>query len=227
VSLPEGLLVNLGSGERTGARWINVDGSWQAWLAGRPPLARLASWVTGRPVGTWPRTMLCRDVRRRLPFRTESVAAVFSSHLVEHLRYDDARRLMDEARRVLVSGGVCRVIVPDLADMVRAYLEDAARPAAGKAEPSGNALMDRMALGRRGERPAPMALRWYRRLTDFDSHKWMYDAESLLDLFRQSGFAEPRVRGPHDSAIPAALLAEVERPERLEKGAGVCVEALK
>jgi hypothetical protein len=155
------------------------------------------------------------------------VAAVFSSHLVEHLRYDEAHRLMDEARRVLAPGGVCRVIVPDLTAMVRAYLEDAARPAAGKAEPSANALMDRLALGRRGTPPAPLALRWYRRLTDYDSHKWMYDAESLLDLFRLSGFAEPRVRGPLDSAIPSALLAEVERPERLDRGAGVCVEALR
>jgi hypothetical protein len=87
--------------------------------------------------------------------------------------------------------------------------------------------MDRLALGRRGERPAPMALRWYRRLTDFDSHKWMYDAESLVHLFRQSGFDDPAVRPLLDSAIPKALLAQVERPERLDNGAGVCVEAVK
>jgi hypothetical protein len=37
----------------------------------------------------------------------------------------------------------------------------------------------------------------------------------------------PSVRGYLDSAMDASRLAQVERPDRLEDGAGVCVEAIR
>ena len=69
----------------------------------------------------------------------------------------------------------------------------------------------------------PLAL--YRRATDFDAHKWMYDAAGLVRLFRDAGFERPEIRDHLASAIDEARLAEVEQADRVVAGAGVCVEA--
>jgi hypothetical protein len=70
-------------------------------------------------------------------------------------------------------------------------------------------------------------LSWYRRLTDLDHHKWMYDGEGLLALMSEAGFDRPGLRGFLDSDLPADRLAPVERADRLLDGAGVCAEARK
>jgi len=53
----------------------------------------------------------------------------------------------------------------------------------------------------------------------------MYDAEGLIHLFREAGFANPAPRAYLDSAIPASALSVVEHADRIQDGAGVCVEA--
>jgi len=66
---------------------------------------------------------------------------------------------------------------------------------------------------------------WYRRWSDFDSHKWMYDEEGLLSAFREAGFPAPRPRDYLESDIPKELLTRVEQADRVQNGAGLCVEA--
>ena len=40
--LPNGLWLSVGSGDAAPRGWVNIDGSWQAWFASRPLLARTA-----------------------------------------------------------------------------------------------------------------------------------------------------------------------------------------
>lgn len=49
----------------------------------------------------------------QLPFETGSFTYIFSEHFFEHLFFDDALKLFRECARVLVTGGVMRVSVPD------------------------------------------------------------------------------------------------------------------
>jgi hypothetical protein len=79
------------------------------------------------------------------------------------------------------------------------------------AEPNGS--------GARG----PLA--WYRRRTQFDAHKWLYDAASLCVLFEEAGFRDPTARRYLESRIPADVLSRVEERARIDDGAGVVVEA--
>jgi len=67
------------------------------------------------------------DVRRPLPFPDAAFDAVYHSHLLEHLTPEEGRRFLDECRRILLPGGVLRVVVPDFSDLVDEYL--ALRPA--------------------------------------------------------------------------------------------------
>ncbi len=50
--------------------------------------------------------------------------AVYHSHLLEHLRADEARAFLGECWRVLKPGGVLRIAVPDLEGIARAYLTE-------------------------------------------------------------------------------------------------------
>jgi hypothetical protein len=218
--LPEGLWVNVGSGPSAPAGWLSIDGSWQAWLAGRPAAASLARLLTGRDVGHWPAGILCRDVRRGLALDAASAAVVFSSHLIEHLHRNEARTLLRDAHRALQPGGVCRVVTPDLRGLVDAYVRD-------RDDTSGAAdrLQDALLLHPAAVARTNVLLGWYRRATAFDHHKWVYDGASLCELFREAGFASPRARAYLDSDIPRDRLAQVEQADRVCDGAGICVEA--
>jgi SAM-dependent methyltransferase len=223
--VPEGPWLNIGCGSDHATGWVNIDASWQAWLARRPALARLAGFLTARQVGHWPRDVVYRDVRRGLGYSPATVAVVFSSHFIEHLHRDEALGFLREAHRVLKPEGVCRVVVPDVAAIVQWYLAHRMEPRGLDEKPSSDVLMEMLSV-RPDARPRGHGpLGWYRRWTDFDSHKWMYDAEGLTYLFRQAGFTDPGSRAYLDSVIPTSALAAVEHADRVQDGAGTCVEA--
>jgi predicted SAM-dependent methyltransferase len=97
VRSPHGAYLNVGCGASFSAEWTNLD------LHPR-------------------RHVLAHDVRDPLPFPDESFDAVYTSHLLEHLEPEVGLRLVEEMNRVLVFGGVIRVVVPDLEDICREYL---------------------------------------------------------------------------------------------------------
>lgn len=224
AAVPDGPMLNVGSGPSVGAAWINLDGSWQARLAGRPWLARVISAITGVEVGHWPQAVRYRNIKRGLGYAEGTVAVVYASHLVEHLYRDEALAFLREARTVLEPGGVCRIVVPDVAAIVRWYLENQREPAARKQQPSSDLLMGMMHLRSaraRGRGIAGVVRRW----TDLHEHKWMYDQEGLIALMTEAGFAGAQPREFLDSAIDRDRLAQVEREDRVCNGAGICVEA--
>jgi SAM-dependent methyltransferase len=91
--------LNIGCGGRYHKHWINLD---------------LAS--SSEHVIAW-------DLRRPIPLPDASVPFVYSSHMLEHLRPEDAETLMRDVYRVLAPNGIARIVVPDLAKLARWYLE--------------------------------------------------------------------------------------------------------
>ncbi len=69
------------------------------------------------------RQVVGHDLRDSLPWRDGTFDAVYSSHVLEHLTEDVGRRQLTEQFRVLKSGGVCRVVVPDLEGLCLEYLK--------------------------------------------------------------------------------------------------------
>lgn len=92
-------LLNIGCGALVHPEWINLD-------------------VTSSLPG-----VIRHDIRKGLPFEDASIDACYSSHMVEHLRREDAVRLLTECRRVLKPGGVVRIVVPDLEAITLGYLD--------------------------------------------------------------------------------------------------------
>ena len=92
-------LLNLGCGTRIHPEWINVD-------------------FISRGSG-----VIEHDLRKGLPFESEEFDAAYHSHLLERLSKNEGKHLIQECYRVLKSGGVLRVAVPDLENIVREYLK--------------------------------------------------------------------------------------------------------
>lgn len=72
------------------------------------------------------------DIRKGIPFPDNSFDAIYSSHMIEHLRPQEAEFLLKEAARVAKPGGVVRIVTPDLERMVRDYLDALDRAANGE-----------------------------------------------------------------------------------------------
>lgn len=224
--------VHLGCGLITPAGWINVDASWNARLAKYPFVRKVLKAFHVLPGGKldipWSANVLTHDVRRPLPFQDNSLSAIYASHLLEHLYLEEAKRLLRECFRVLLPGGFLRVVVPDLRAVVLEYVgETPFAESSGKMD--GHSPADRMNRRLHLRDPEPPAgnllYRIYQSVTDFHSHKWMYDAHSLKVYFEWGGFEEVREMQLHQSRI--AGIEVVEEPSRILNGQGTCIEGSK
>lgn len=224
--------LHLGCGLVQPEGWINLDGSWNAWLAKRPVLRGIAGAMRLVPRSqldiAWGRDTLVHDVRKPLPFADGSIAVIYSSHLLEHLYLDEAKRLLSECQRVLAPEGVLRIVVPDLRAIVEEYLGgdplDPLPPHETFASPAD--LMNKRLLLRSEHAPAGRGLyRLYSATMDFHAHKWMYDSGSLIAHFRAAGFEDVARREFHDSRIDG--IASIEQASRVLDGRGLCIEGVK
>ena len=91
--------LNLGCGNRFHPDWINVD-----------------LYSTNDNV-------ISADITEGVPFQDGLFKFVYSSHLIEHLNVESAKKLLQECFRVLETDGIIRVVAPDLEKIVRIYLE--------------------------------------------------------------------------------------------------------
>jgi predicted SAM-dependent methyltransferase len=210
MALPNGVkAVNIGCGLTIAPGWINIDNSLNARLA----KYRLLRWMLWRLrilsdrhyQIKWPRSVLIHDVRKRLPFPDSSIDYVYTSHFLEHNSLGDARQLITDVFRILKSGGVLRIVVPDLAMGARLYL-DALRANPDDSKAAGD-FLDWLQLNKPGVR---------------DPHLWMYDAPSLSAMLTEAGFTDVSVceyqqgRTPDcdilDNRIEDSLHVEAQKP---------------
>jgi predicted SAM-dependent methyltransferase len=101
------IMLNLGCGSTYHEDWINLD------------------------LEPYSPTVLACDIRRGVPFESGTVDVCYSSHVLEHLRRDDAVRFIREQHRVLKRDGIIRIVVPDLERICRNYIEYLERAAGG------------------------------------------------------------------------------------------------
>ncbi|MDX2116499.1 MAG: class I SAM-dependent methyltransferase [Planctomycetota bacterium] len=219
--------------------WLNVDGSWAARLAKRPGLLKALQTLklVPRREGDegFKSSVFTHDLSKPLPFPEGTFTGVYASHTLEHMWLDEGGRVLRECLRVLKPGGVCRMVVPDLRHIILEYMgqfdfgkddvysqvTDEVKRTVPRADILNMRLLLRDPTAPRGN----LLLKGYRTMKDFHSHKWMYDAESLAYHMKRAGFVEVQERGLHESRIPG--IQDVERPERVRNGVGICVEGLK
>jgi len=223
--------VNLGCGPNAPAGWLNVDGSWNAWLSNhaylRKTLMTFGVISNNSPGAEWNVRPLVHDLTKSLPFADNAVSVIYGAHVLEHLYLADAQRLLAECKRVLRRGGVIRLVVPDLRFMVTSYLKNknGGSPSASEKIAAADKLNEK--LGFRS--PAPPSgnflFKFYSLWKDFHHHKWMYDSDSLIRYMENAGFTAVCEKAYLQSEIPD--INEVEEAGRVLDGAGICVEGKK
>jgi len=192
--------INIGCGVSGVPGWVNLDNSPTILLSRLPLLKR---WLA---IPAWPRDVLRRDVRRGLPFPDDSVSYIYSSHTFEHFAFDESLALGKECFRVLKEGGILRVVVPDLALVVKEYLAD-------PSDLASHRFLDRLSI-RQSLRDI---------VHPGSHHSQMLDARSLTCLLRRAGFAEPEVSSFRQSAMPDIEAIELD----IRKRESLYVEARK
>jgi predicted SAM-dependent methyltransferase len=150
------------------------------------------------------------DATRGLPLPDGSVDVLYSSHMLEHLDQTGAELFLKEARRLLISGGIIRIVVPDLRKMARQYLDsgdaEAFLSASCQSQPQTGTIVQRLRVLMVGTR----------------HHQWMYDGESLCRILLVHGFSDPGILQPDETRIDAP--GSLDLKERISES--VYVEAV-
>src|SRR5215470_10668085 len=119
------LILNLGCGVKTSDVCINVDWSIYIILKQNLWLVPLVAPLIGRDRVERVKAMrgktICHDLKKGIPFPSKSADAVYHSHLMEHIDREVVLGFQSEIYRVLKPGGVQRLCVPDLEQLIHAY----------------------------------------------------------------------------------------------------------
>lgn len=209
--------VNVGCGSTPTLGWNNYDNSITVWLAKRRILSLVLTWLGILTTSqsdfiriARARNIAWADGTKRIPLADGSVEALYACHVLEHLEHgEECKDFLREARRVLVPGGIIRIVVPDLRQMAEEYV------AAGDAD----AFMRRTLLA--GPKPKTLLQKLRYLLVGDRHHLWMYDGPSIIGLLGSEGFEKAEIMPPGRTGISDP--GELDLREREEES--VYVEA--
>jgi predicted SAM-dependent methyltransferase len=91
--------LNLGCGNKIHEDWINIDFG--------PSLSGVLKY----------------NLHKNLPLEDNCVKYIYHSHVLEHFSESDGISFLQECYRLLQKGGILRIVLPDLENIARAYIE--------------------------------------------------------------------------------------------------------
>jgi predicted SAM-dependent methyltransferase len=125
------------------------------------------------------------DCRKSLPFPDNSATCIFTEHFVEHLDYcEEIPFFLSECHRVLETGGVIRIIVPDAEKYLRGYCHGGWEELT-KVRPLGPGLSDAH-FGSRYNTKMELVNVVFRQ---HFHHKFAWDYETMEFVLRRFGFS--------------------------------------
>lgn len=192
--------------------------AWRAYRTAHMPLARLrrpyqirrylasSRDVTGLQIGAGPHQMpgwlrtdldpnlttIYLDAAKRFPFADETFEYVVAEHIIEHVSYEDALKMLRECHRVLKKGGVVRISTPNI-DLTYRLMQRPLTP-----ELQRYVLWSNQRSGFT-DNPGS-AIHVVNRLQHEWGHTFLYDADTLTDALQRSGFTETLECTPGASA---------------------------
>jgi predicted SAM-dependent methyltransferase len=189
--------INVGCGQTPTRDWRNFDNSLSLWLAKIPLIpivlykCKIINAMQYQFIQFAQSVQIeYGDVTKGLPLSNDSVAVLYSSHMLEHLDQTEASSFLKEARRILCSGGIIRLAVPDLRKQVQQYLDSSDADAFIKStylcQPRPRTIFQRLRILTVGTR----------------HHQWMYDGASLCRILLDHDFRNASIVPPGKTRIP-------------------------
>ena len=189
--------LHIGAFNRSVEGWHNTDITPHQWIARIPflPLLiyKLGKMTAGRYAEHQAKiynNLDYLDATKSLPFANDTIEAIFSSHVLEHLFMDEVEKLIPEFFRVLKVGGVCRVVVPDLEKIIAIYDVNDPR----------QFLTEIFEISKRGEVK--------------NSHHCGFTGKFLITLFEEAGFSQCDILDYQVGKCPDLVKLD-NRPESL------------
>ena len=141
------------------------------------------------------------DARQGLPYRELTVDGVYSEHFLEHLTQAEGLGFLRECRRVLKPGGIVRVAMPDLDELIGRYASEDWR---------GDGDMFRLGFDWVANRCEMLNLgmrEW--------GHKHLYNEEELIRIAQMAGLNPTKRCQFGKSDIPELAGRETGRGSKL------------
>lgn len=155
---------------------------------------RLAGWLK-TDLSPTNLTTVYLNAAKRFPFADETFDCVVAEHIIEHISYDEALRMLRECHRVLKRGGVARISTPDI-ELTHRLMHHPLAPELERYVSWSNAEFGQ---------PDDSPIHVVNRLQHEWGHQFLYDAATLTDAFRRAGFVDTAQCKPGMSDHPALV----------------------
>jgi SAM-dependent methyltransferase len=140
------------------------------------------------------------DATSRYPFSDGSFQYVFSEHMIEHVSWEAAVRMLRECYRVLAPGGKLRIVTPNLAKHI--HLLNDVQDTAATVYIEARLRLENLPLT-----PIPGAYLLNREFREY-GHQFLYDPTTLRKSLELAGFKEIVQHDVTDNTDP--VFREVE-----------------
>ena len=153
------IMLNLGSGpSKSNNAWINVD-------------------ILHADIN--------HDLSKGIPLKNDLVDKVYSSHVLEHLPYEELLKFLNEIHRILKPGGEFIVCIPNAGLYLKSYFEK--KMFISYDEMYAPALVNTGSLIDQINYIAYLK----------DDHKFMFDDENIIQILKMIGFKQVKFRDPN------------------------------
>lgn len=186
--------------------WRNFDASPTLRFERLPLVSRLYIKNASR----FPENVECGDIVKGLPLLSSSCNGVYCSHILEHLSLDDFRTALHNTKDILRTGGIFRLVMPDLEYSTKLYLNNSSNDAAKEFMRETYLGHEKRARGLKG-----FIVSWLGN----SQHLWMWDYKSTESELKDAGFTNIRKASFGDSSDPK--FSEVEDKGRWDNALGI------
>lgn len=159
ISERDQIMLNLGSGpSKSKNNWINVD-------------------ILNADIN--------HDLSKGIPLKNDLVDKVYSSHLLEHLPYEELLKFLNEIHRILKPGGEFLVCIPNAGLYLKSYFQKKMfityDEMYSPARVNTGSFIDQ--------------INYIAYLKD--DHKFMFDDENIINILKMTGFKNVEFRDPN------------------------------
>ncbi len=207
--------VNFGCGIYAPPQWENYDVSPTLQIRKIPIIGKIISRLLHDI--PFPEHIKVGNIVKGLPLPKSSVDVMYSSHVLEHMSYEDAKQAIANVYLHLKPGGVFRSVLPDIEVLMKEYQAHKLLNNPNAA----NIFLQEALLGLE-EKPKGL-LRKFIAIFGNYHHLWMWDFESLSAELAKAGFVNIKRCTPGDSSDK--MFEHIEDPTRFVKA--LYFEAIK
>jgi len=116
------------------------------------------------------------DATESFPFQNQSCFLIYSEHFIEHLTIEQASSFLTECYRLLEPGGISRIAMPSLEEVIKKYNSEDWKNQDWLSWPEHQFIQTRAEM-------LNISFRWW-------GHKWLYDHEELHRRIYEAGFSD-------------------------------------